>query len=236
MTSPSTAPSRPTSSAGASSTRSTRARASSAGASGRPSTTSARCATTRSRSRAFARGCRLCRRAATTTSPPRRSRASRTFTSAHSSLTRFGPPSPHPPASSCARASTRVFRTRTSSRNASPRSPTRTRGEDHPLWGDAGPDASRQSGCVRSLAADRDRAPPRRAVRLRRRRRSRPHAPDRRDAPDADRDAAHADRHAAREHGAGPRPRPRPSPRRRPSPSPRRRLWRPSLRRRPSGR
>ena len=69
-----------TSSAGASSTRSTRAHASSADVSGRRSITSARCATTRSRLRASARGCPRCRRAATTIFPLRHLLDSRTPT------------------------------------------------------------------------------------------------------------------------------------------------------------
>jgi len=70
----------------------------------------------------------------TTTSPPRRSRDSRTSTSAHSSLTRSRSPSPHPSASSSARGSTRVFRMRTSSRNASLRSAAETAATIIP-WG-----------------------------------------------------------------------------------------------------
>ena len=78
-----------------------RARASSAGVSGRPSTTSVPCATTRSRLPASARGCPRCRRAATTTFPLRPLPDSRMRTSARSSLGRSGQPSPHP---SCAHA------------------------------------------------------------------------------------------------------------------------------------
>ena len=112
--------SRTTSSGGASSTRSTRARASSAGVSGRPSTTSAPCATTHSRLPASARGCPRCRRAATTTFPPRPSLDSRMPTSARSSLGRSGQPLPHPFARSCARARRRVYRTRPPSSSGSP--------------------------------------------------------------------------------------------------------------------
>ncbi len=60
-------PSRVTSSDGASSTRSTRARASSAGVSGKPNITSAPCATTHCRLPASGRGCPRYRHAATTT-------------------------------------------------------------------------------------------------------------------------------------------------------------------------
>ena len=88
--------SRTTSSDGASSTGSTRARASSAGVSGRPSITSAPCATTRSRSPASARDSSRCRRAATTTFPPRPSLDSTTPMSAWSRLGRSGQPSPRP--------------------------------------------------------------------------------------------------------------------------------------------
>ena len=84
------------SSGGASSTRSIRARASSAAVCGRPSTTSAPCATTRSRSAASARGCPQCRRAATTIFRPSVAPGSRTRTSRRSSLVRSGERSPHP--------------------------------------------------------------------------------------------------------------------------------------------
>jgi hypothetical protein len=92
----STPRSRATSSGGASSTRSTRARVSSAGVAGRRSITSAPCGTTRSRSPASARGGRLRRRAATTTFPPRPSLDSRMPTSARSNPGRSGRRSPPP--------------------------------------------------------------------------------------------------------------------------------------------
>src|SRR5437764_3812496 len=111
--------SRGTCSGGASSTRSTRARASSAGVSGRPSITSAPCATTRSRWPASATGCPRCRRAATTTFPLRPSLASGIPTSARPRLGRSAPPSPPQFSRSCARARRRVYRTRIPSRSAS---------------------------------------------------------------------------------------------------------------------
>lgn len=111
--------SRGASSGGASSTRSTRARASSAGVSGRRSITSAPCATTRSRLPASARGCPRCRRAATTTFQQRRWLDSSLPTLAQSSLMRSGEPSPPPFSRSWARARRRVYRTRIRSRSAS---------------------------------------------------------------------------------------------------------------------
>ena len=87
--------SRGTSSGGASSTRSTRARASSAGVSGRRSTMSAPYATMRSRLPASARSCLRCRRAATTTFQRTRWVDSRRPTSARPNLGRSGQPSRH---------------------------------------------------------------------------------------------------------------------------------------------
>jgi hypothetical protein len=110
---------RQTSSGGASSTRFTRARASSAGASGRPSITSAPCATTRCRLRASARGYPRCRRAVTTTFPLTPWLDSTMPTLARSSVMRSGEPSPSPFSRSCARARRRVYRTRIRSRSAS---------------------------------------------------------------------------------------------------------------------
>ena len=110
---------RTTCSGGASSTRSTHARASSAGVSGRRSITSAPSATTHSRWSASSTGCLRYRRAATTTFPVRRSLDSRSPTSAASSLRYSGQPSPHRFVRSCRQAPRRVFRTRTRSRTAS---------------------------------------------------------------------------------------------------------------------
>lgn len=100
-----------TSSGGASSTRFTRARASSADASGRLSITSARCATTRSRLPASVRGCPTCRHAATTTFPLGHSLDSRMPMSVQSSLGRSEQLSPPPFWRSCARARRRAYRT-----------------------------------------------------------------------------------------------------------------------------
>src|SRR5215211_8561282 len=111
--------SRGTSSAGASSTRSTRARASSVGVFGRRSIMSARYATTRSRSPASARASPRCRLAATTTFPLTPLLDSTTPTSAHSILCCSGRPSPPPSSRSCARVRRRVYRARISSRSVS---------------------------------------------------------------------------------------------------------------------
>jgi hypothetical protein len=85
---------RETCSGGGSSTRSMRARASSAGVSGRQSITSLRCATTPCRLPACARGCQWCRRAATTTFKQRPRLDWRLPTWARSSLGRCGQPWP----------------------------------------------------------------------------------------------------------------------------------------------
>jgi predicted nucleotidyltransferase len=98
-------------SGGASSTRSTHTRVSSAGVSGKRSITSALSATTRSRLPAFARGGRRRRRAASTTLPLRPLVDSRVPTSTPSNPRRSGQLSPPPFKHSCARARRRVYRT-----------------------------------------------------------------------------------------------------------------------------
>ena len=120
-----------TSSGGAQSTQPMRARASSAGESGRRSITSAPCATTRSRLPASAGGCRPCRRAATTTFPLRPLLDSRMPTSARSNSRRSGQLSLAPFSRSYARVRRRVYRVLMSSRSGSPsleiHDPPRTR-------------------------------------------------------------------------------------------------------------
>ena len=99
-----------TSSGGASSRRGTHTRASSAGVSGRLSITLARCATTRSRLLASARGCPLCRRAVTTTLLRRHLLDSRMPTSAPSNLRRSGQLSSPPFSRSCTRERRHAYR------------------------------------------------------------------------------------------------------------------------------